>query len=182
MTSQHLSDEALAAFADGVLRNAARSRAIRHVNGCPECAHAVAVQREAVWALRAAPAPALPTGLFDRLTALPDTTPLDVAPATIAPDGSAMFATFGSMSVAALAPASSAQSRAGSATLLRKAGPIALTAAALAAASVVAIGSAAHANRSGPTSRTPNTGVVPANSVPGAALVDPADVSRLLPR
>jgi len=39
VNSQHLSDEALAAFADGVLSGHARDRATRHAAGCPECAH-----------------------------------------------------------------------------------------------------------------------------------------------
>lgn len=67
MSSQHLSDEAVAAAADGVLSGHARDRAMRHVASCAECAHAVKVQREAAWALRAAPPPALPFGLLDRL-------------------------------------------------------------------------------------------------------------------
>jgi anti-sigma factor RsiW len=104
MTTQHLSDEAIAAFADGVLSGHARERASRHAGKCPECAHAVAVQREAVWALRAAPAPALPLGLMDRLRSVPATTPIQNVPVALAPDGSAMFAAFGKMSAAALVP------------------------------------------------------------------------------
>jgi anti-sigma factor RsiW len=107
--TQHLSDEAIAAFADGVLRGAARERAARHTHSCAECAHAVAVQREAVWALRAAPAPALPLSLVERLREVPETTPIS-APATptaMGPDGSAMFAAFGSMGAAAFVPQSS---------------------------------------------------------------------------
>ena len=37
MRPQHLSDEAVAAFADGVLSGHARERAARHLNECPEC-------------------------------------------------------------------------------------------------------------------------------------------------
>ena len=62
----HLSDEAVAAFADGVLRGHARERASRHVEECTECHEAVRVQREAAWALRAAPAPQLPIDLAAR--------------------------------------------------------------------------------------------------------------------
>lgn len=97
MKDQHLSDEAIAAFADGVLGGHARERARRHTDSCPECTHAVAVQREAVWALRAAPAPPLPSGLIDRLKAVPVTTPIENVPTVLAPDGSAMFAAFGTM-------------------------------------------------------------------------------------
>lgn len=92
---QHLSDEAVAAFADGALTEGARARAARHVSECAECAHAVAVQREAVWALRAAPAPALPGDLLERLRAVPSTTPLSGRPIAIDSDGSAVFPAFG---------------------------------------------------------------------------------------
>lgn len=95
MTPTHLADEAVAAFADGVLTGRARDRAASHVAECPECAYAVAVQREAVWALRAAPAPSLPNGLLDRLREVPETTPITPAiPAAAARDGSALMAVF----------------------------------------------------------------------------------------
>jgi anti-sigma factor RsiW len=103
--TQHLSDEAVAAFADGALRGIARERAVRHTRACPECAHAVAVQREALWALRAAPAPALPSGLLDRLREVPSTTPISAVPEAVTKDGSALFASFGSMAAAAIVPA-----------------------------------------------------------------------------
>jgi hypothetical protein len=102
MSSQHLSDEAVAAFADGVLGGLARERAARHVGGCAECRAAVRVQREAAFALRAAPAPQPPAELFDRLRALPLTTPLTTLPTAIAADGSTVLATFAPM--AALVP------------------------------------------------------------------------------
>jgi anti-sigma factor RsiW len=95
LPAQHLSDEAVAAFADGALGNGARGRAARHIAQCPDCAHAVAVQREAVWALRAAPAPALPGGLLERLRAVPSTTPLNGQPIALDDDGSAVFPAFG---------------------------------------------------------------------------------------
>jgi anti-sigma factor RsiW len=92
---QHLSDEAIAAYVDGVLGSGARTRAARHVGECADCAAEVAVQREAVWALRAAPAPALPLGLLDRLRELPTTTPLSPSVEMLAPDGSAVFPAYG---------------------------------------------------------------------------------------
>lgn len=95
LPAEHLSDEAVAAFADGALANGARARAARHVAECPECAHAVAVQREAVWALRAAPAPALPGDLLERLRAVPSTTPLSGGPIALDSDGAAVFPAFG---------------------------------------------------------------------------------------
>jgi hypothetical protein len=93
MREQHLSDEAVAAFADDVLTGLARDRARRHTAACLECNHAVAVQREAVWALRAAPAPSLPLGLLDRLRDVPVTTPIRHVPTHVDEHGTTMFAT-----------------------------------------------------------------------------------------
>jgi anti-sigma factor RsiW len=157
---QHLSDEAIAAFADGVLPEPARARAARHAAACPECRHAVAVQREAVWALRAAPTPPLPTGLLDRLRSVPTTTPLDVAPATLGPDGSAMFAAFGTMTSAALVPPVRDRTR------QHRARPILLAATAVATIGLLAVGSTGQstAQRWKPIRSGPGT-VVPADLV-----------------
>ncbi len=92
---QHLSDEAVAAFADGVLATPAHNRVLRHIAQCADCAAAISEQREAVSALRAAPAPAMPAGLLERLRAVPVTTPLAPQVMTLAPDGSPVFAAFG---------------------------------------------------------------------------------------
>ena len=92
---QHLSDEAVAAYADGVLGRTARMRAERHLAECPECAYAVSIQREAVFALRGAPPPALPSGLLDRLRAVPVTTILTSPPLALSPAGSAAFPAHG---------------------------------------------------------------------------------------
>jgi anti-sigma factor RsiW len=97
MREQHLSDEAVAAFADGVLRGHARERATRHTETCRECRAAVKVQREAAWALRTAPAPSLPVDLFERLQSVPQTTVIAAAPTVIGPDGSAMLSTMAPM-------------------------------------------------------------------------------------
>jgi hypothetical protein len=162
MSAQHLSDEAIAAFADDVLTGHARQRATRHAMSCPECAYAVAVQREAVWALRAAPAPALPTGLLDRLRAVPETTPISGGPgsglpAAIAPDGTPMFASFGSspFGAAALVPTRSGHHKPS------RVRPIAFTAAAVAVAGVVAASAGAagdHHTNQAPTSGFVQTG------------------------
>jgi anti-sigma factor RsiW len=93
MNPQHLSDEAVAAFADGVLTGSARERATRHIDSCSECRQAVRVQREAAFALRAAAAPALPNALLDRLRTVPQTTPLTSLPTALAPDGTTMLST-----------------------------------------------------------------------------------------
>jgi hypothetical protein len=134
MTSQHLSDEAVAAFADGVLGGLARDRAARHVSSCAECRSAVRVQREAVLALRAAVAPQAPAELFDRLRAVPLTTPLRTLPTAIAADGSTMLATFSP--TAALVPDDSARHG--------RMRPYATTAAVVALAGVLTAGSVAR--------------------------------------
>jgi len=72
----HLSEDAVAAFADGVLSGAAAGRARRHCAECAECAQAVQAQREAALLLRTAGNPTLPAGLLDRLAGVPMSTPL----------------------------------------------------------------------------------------------------------
>jgi anti-sigma factor RsiW len=109
MREQHLSDEAIAAFADDVLSGHARERARRHTAGCPECNHAVAVQREAVWALRAAPAPPLPSGLLDRLRDVPATTPIRRVPTHVDEDGTTMFSTIAGPAAAFVPPTRAAR-------------------------------------------------------------------------
>lgn len=161
MKPQHLSDEAVAAFADGVLRGHARERARRHTAECPECAYAVAVQREAVWALRAAPAPALPTGLLDRLREVPATTPIATPPTAIGPDGSTLMATFGTFAPTGVAavvdgPHGTAPGSAQRADRSGRLRPVVGAAVAVAAAGVLAVASAAHA--SGQTGSSPAGG------------------------
>jgi anti-sigma factor RsiW len=109
MNPQHLSDEAVAAFADGVLNGSARERASRHIDTCPECRHAVTVQREAAFALRAAAAPALPNALLDRLRSVPQTTSLTTLPTALAADGTPMLST-GFAPMAAFVPDRSGRS------------------------------------------------------------------------
>lgn len=135
-TSQHLSDEAVAAFADGVLTGHARERATRHTSECAECGQAVKVQREAAWALRAAPPPPLPTTLFERLKAVPHTTPITTLPTVVAPDGSTMLATFGAP-MAALVPS-------GPQRAVHRGRTVVLTAAAVALAGTLAAGAGAQ--------------------------------------
>jgi anti-sigma factor RsiW len=132
----HLSEEAVAACADGVLSGGAQDRANRHIASCPECAQAVRAQREAVWALRAAPPPPLPAGLFDRLREVPQTTPIRSLPTAIAPDGSAVLANYAPM--AAFVPAPD-EKRTG-----HRNRNVALAAATVALAGALTAGSVAH--------------------------------------
>ena len=178
MTSQHLSDEAVAAFADGVLSGHARDRAARHLSGCPECTHAVAVQREAVWALRAAPAPSLPVGLVDRLRSVPITTPVTNVPSAFDEHGSALLSTFMPMTAAALVPhRADGRATVGSParTEAHRLRPIAVTAMAVAAAGLLAVGSDFQA-RSAPAPATGQfTGFVQGGSSGSGAGVLPAN-------
>lgn len=167
MSSQHLSDEAVAAFADGVLGGHARDRAARHVNACAECREAVKIQREAAYALRSAGAPSLPSGLLDRLRTVPMTTPLATLPTSVAPDGTTMLSTLAPM--AALVP--SQQQR------THRARPYITTAAIVALAGALTAGSVARA--AGPES---GTGQVVTHTTPstGGQVLDgnPAFVNR----
>lgn len=157
----HLSDEAVAAFADDVLRGHARERATKHCAECAECNYAVAVQREAVWALRAAPAPALSNDLLDRLRNVPATTPIRSLPTTVEPDGTMMFASFGA---AALVPTPKRS---------RHLRPFVSTTAVVAVAAAITAGSVALSHTDGqPTARTPRTSVTDLLPVQLAAHVD----------
>jgi|GEM_PF-1403805 len=94
----HLSEDAVAAFADGVLSASAAGRAQRHCAECAECADAVRGQREAAMLLRAAQAPSLPSGLLDRLAGLPMSASLPSShgglPTVLDADGTAMFVAY----------------------------------------------------------------------------------------
>jgi hypothetical protein len=169
MNPQHLSDEAVAAFADGVLRGLARERATRHVNACAECRRAVQVQREAAWALRAATTPPPPSALLERLRTVPQTTPIQTLPTAVAPDGTTMIATFAAAPMAALVPQTGQRKS-------RHVRPFVAAAAALAAAGSLAAGSVASGG-------SPAAGhaaqPVTSRSGPQPTMVDPALFVRL---
>jgi hypothetical protein len=165
MNVQHLSDEAVAAFADGVLRGHARERASRHLSACGECRQAVTGQREAAMALRSAPAPALPSSLLDRLRTVPLNTPITTLPTAIADDGSTVLATFAPM--AALVPPESAPGR-------HRVRPFLTAAALVGVAGVLVAGSSSRPGAAGNGS-TP--AVHPVNRLQPAAHLGPADVA-----
>lgn len=91
----HLTEDSVAAFADGVLSAAAADRARRHCAECTECNEAVRGQREAAMMLRTAGSPSLPAGLLDRLAGLPMSAPLPPPrgglPTTLGVDGIPVF-------------------------------------------------------------------------------------------
>jgi len=72
----HLAEEALAAYADGVLSATAAERAERHLRSCAACRAEVDAQREAKALMAAAPDPELPPGLLARLLDVPMTADL----------------------------------------------------------------------------------------------------------
>ncbi len=92
----HLSEDAVAAYADGVLSESATARAGKHCAECAECAQAVRVQRETAMMLRTASNPTMPAGLMDRLAGLPMSTPMPPPhsglPTVLNADGVPMFA------------------------------------------------------------------------------------------
>ncbi|MCW2525463.1 MAG: hypothetical protein JWM76_323 [Pseudonocardiales bacterium] len=94
----HLSDEAVAAFADGVLTGGPRSRAQQHLNECADCAGAIREQQQARLTLRSAAAPMVPGSLLARLRELPASTPLAGQPvaAVMSAEGYPSFAAFDS--------------------------------------------------------------------------------------
>ncbi|MFB1297698.1 anti-sigma E factor RseA [Mycobacterium sp. pW049] len=76
-STEHLSTEAIAAFADGELRMTAHLRAAHHLSLCPECAMEVDAQRQAREALRDSCPVAMPSSLLGLLSQIPNHTPVD---------------------------------------------------------------------------------------------------------
>ena len=91
----HLSEDAVAAFADGVLSGSAAVRARRHCAECVECAEAVRAQRETALLLRAASSPSVPADLLSRLASVPMSAtlppPRGGLPTVLGADGVPMF-------------------------------------------------------------------------------------------
>ncbi len=76
-STEHLSTEAIAAFADGELRMTAHLRAAHHLSLCQECAMEVDAQRQAREALRDSCPVAMPSSLLGLLSQIPNHTPVD---------------------------------------------------------------------------------------------------------
>jgi hypothetical protein len=74
-STEHLSTEAIAAFADGELRMNAHLRAAHHLSLCPQCAAEVDAQRQARAALRDSRPIAVPNSLLGLLSQIPHDTP-----------------------------------------------------------------------------------------------------------
>lgn len=73
--TEHLSSEAVAAFADEHLPTAARDRALKHLGQCPECMDALQVQRSARYALRHSGPIPMPGTLAERLAHIAEEPP-----------------------------------------------------------------------------------------------------------
>jgi anti-sigma factor RsiW len=70
-STEHLSTEAIAAFADGELRMNAHLRAAHHMSLCQQCAAEVEAQRQARAALRDSHPIAIPRQLLGQLSQIP---------------------------------------------------------------------------------------------------------------
>lgn len=75
--ADHLSFDAVVAFADGELSLAAYQRAAAHVARCTSCAAEVAEQTQARELLRSAFAPKMPGSLFEELRSIPIALPVN---------------------------------------------------------------------------------------------------------
>jgi anti-sigma factor RsiW len=80
----HLSLDAVVAYVDDELTDAARARAREHLDLCPECTAEVVSQGQARSALRSAGGPSLPSSLLSSLRAIPQYTELPAPPAGLA--------------------------------------------------------------------------------------------------
>lgn len=76
-STEHLSTEAVAAFADGELRMTAHLRAAHHLSLCPQCAAEVDAQRQAREALRDSCPVAMPSTLLGLLSQIPHHDPVE---------------------------------------------------------------------------------------------------------
>jgi anti-sigma factor ChrR (cupin superfamily) len=83
----HLSFDAVVAFADGEMSLAAYQRAAAHISRCESCAAEVAEQTSARDLLRSAFTPRMPGSLFDQLRSIPVALPLDQRPGGPLADG-----------------------------------------------------------------------------------------------
>lgn len=83
----HLSFDAVVAFADGEMSLAAYQRAAAHISRCESCAAEVAEQTSARDLLRSACTPRMPGSLFDQLRSIPIALPLGQRPGGPLADG-----------------------------------------------------------------------------------------------
>ncbi|WP_433801902.1 zf-HC2 domain-containing protein [Actinomycetospora sp. CA-084318] len=89
--SGHLTLDAMVAFVDGELGEAAAGRAAAHVDHCLTCAGEVAAQRQARRRLRAADCPGAPSSLLTSLRNIPDHAELPEVPAGLGVDAEGRF-------------------------------------------------------------------------------------------
>lgn len=89
----HLSLDAVVAFADGEMSLIAFQRAAAHVAQCQDCATEVAEQTSARQQLRSAACPSIPTGLLDALRSIPVALPATPPPGGVSRDATTGRAT-----------------------------------------------------------------------------------------
>lgn len=82
----HLSLDAVVAFADGEMGLTAYQRAAAHIARCQQCAAEVAEQTSARQQLRSAACPRMPSGLLDALRSIPVALPAPPPPAGVSRD------------------------------------------------------------------------------------------------
>ena len=82
----HLSLDAVVAFADGEMSLTAFQRAAAHVARCQACAAEVAEQTSARQQLRSAACPRIPSGLLDALRSIPVALPATPPPSGVSRD------------------------------------------------------------------------------------------------
>lgn len=75
--ADHLSFDAVVAFADGEMSMGAYQRAAAHLSQCTGCASEVSEQTSARELLRSAFTPRMPGSLFDQLRSIPVALPLE---------------------------------------------------------------------------------------------------------
>ena len=80
-STDHLSTEAVAAYADGELPMKAHLRAASHLTACGQCAAEVEAQGQARAALRESRPVSMPSTLMGLLTQIPESNPDEPAPA-----------------------------------------------------------------------------------------------------
>lgn len=84
LPESHLLPDAVVAFVDGELSPGARERAATHIMHCPSCAADVTAQRQAREAVHGSQVPAMPAGLLQSLSSIPDTTEISSGPDNLA--------------------------------------------------------------------------------------------------
>jgi hypothetical protein len=152
----HLTLDAIVAFADDELTAGAHARATAHLAVCPECSDEVVAQTQARAMLQSATAPSMPSSLLSSLRSIPQDADLPEPPAGLAMTSDGQLVSVLRPPAAARPPAARADVRLGQSRRLRFGAGVAVTGLALGAlalaapsASVDAVSSATGATQPG---------------------------------